>query len=126
MQLKESCLYVKDLDHAERFYHRILQLPIISRAEGRHIFFRAGSVVLLCFLPEVTKKEEHLPPHFGYGQQHLAFEVSEDEYDFWKNRIIAEKIEMIHEEKWSRGKRSFYFHDFDKNLVEIVMTGLWD
>jgi len=53
-------------------------LSIIGFVENRHIFFRAGSSVLLCFNPETTKKEERLPPHFGTGQLHFAFEAPND------------------------------------------------
>ena len=80
-QIKETCLYVNDLDQTAEFYLNILELPLISRSEGRHIFFRCGSSVLLCFLNTATIAEETLPPHYAVGRQHLAFEVTVDEYE---------------------------------------------
>lgn len=125
-QVKETCIYVKDLKKTQKFYQEILGLPLIGSRSGRHVFFRAGTSVLLCFNPEETKKEDILPPHFGYGPQHLAFEVAIEEYQPWKDKLTAAGVEIIHEQIW-RGKYfSFYFHDPDGHLVEIVQEGMWD
>jgi len=125
-QIKETSLYIEDLEAAFDFYHGKLGLPLISRAEERHIFFRAGTSVLLCFISDATSKETRLPPHFGGGNQHLAFEVSPQEYDSWKKKVRDQSIEIIHEETWTRGLRSFYFKDPEENLLEIVEEGMWD
>jgi len=125
-QIKETSLYIEDLEAAFDFYHSKLGLPLISRAEERHIFFRAGTSVLLCFISDATSKETRLPPHFGGGNQHLAFEVSPQEYDSWKKKVRDQSIEIIHEETWTRGLRSFYFKDPEENLLEIVEEGMWD
>ena len=125
-QIKETSLYIQDLDLANEFYHLKLGLPLISRIEGRHIFFRAGTSVLLCFIPESTRTEQGLPPHFGGGDQHIAFEVAQVDYGDWKSKIIKEGIKIIHEESWSRGHRSFYFRDPENNVLEIVEEGMWD
>ncbi|MFC0658001.1 VOC family protein [Mongoliitalea lutea] len=45
-QIKEVCLYISDLDVAEDFYGDVLEMPVISKVEGRHIFFRCGTSVL--------------------------------------------------------------------------------
>ena len=76
-KIKETCLYINDLDLAERFYHHILEMPLISKEDQRHVFFKCGDSVLLCFLTEVTKNDSNLPPHYAYGKQHIAFEVAE-------------------------------------------------
>ena len=55
IKIKDTCLYIKDLERAREFYHEILELPLISYVEGKHIFFRAGSSVLLCFNPDDSK-----------------------------------------------------------------------
>lgn len=125
-QVKENCLYVSDLDRSLDFYHQKLGLPLISHVEGRHVFFRAGSSVLLCFLPEVTRAETKLPPHFAYGSQHLAFEVRTDEYDIWKKRLEEQDIEVVHEQHWKDDLYSLYFHDPDGHLLEIVPPRIWD
>lgn len=125
-QVKENCLYVSDLERTRHFYHHNLGLPLISHVEGRHIFFRAGSSVLLCFLPEVTRAETKLPPHFAYGQQHLAFEVPAQEYAVWKKRLAEQEIEIVHEQYWKDDLYSMYFYDPDGHLLEIVPPHIWD
>lgn len=124
--IKETCLYVKDLEKCFHFYHDLLNLELISRVEGRHVFFRLGDGVLLCFDPDVTANETRLPPHYASGKQHIAFEVSAEDYDPWKRRINNHGIAIIHEEFWRDGINSFYFEDPDGNVLEIVQPGLWD
>ena len=125
-QIKETCLYIDNLGKAKHFYNELLGLPLISEVEGRHIFFRAGTSVLLCFIPEVTKAEENLPPHFAYGPQHLAFEVSLDEYESWNRKIKDLNIAITHVQEWKDGLKSFYFDDPFGNVLEIVPNGIWD
>ncbi len=125
-QIKETCLYISNLDISESFYNGKLGLPVISKVNHRHIFFRAGSSVLLCFLPEVTKNEQQLPPHFAYGKQHIAFETSPDEYTGWKKLISEKGIAITHEQEWKDGLQSFYFEDPDGHVLEIVPKGIWE
>lgn len=125
-QVKECCLYVENLEATENFYHGTLELPLISKAPGRHVFFRAGTTVLLCFNPRVTETEESLPPHFAYGKQHIAFEVSAAEYDKIKEKIILKGINITHTQKWGNKGESFYFEDPNGHVLEIVPEGLWD
>ncbi|MBD1397921.1 VOC family protein [Pontibacter sp. JH31] len=125
-QIKETCLYVTDLERTRQFYQDKLGLHVIGEVEGRHIFFRAGRSVLLCFIAEMSEKGGTLPPHFGSGQLHLAFEVSRAEYDGWKKRIEEAGIAIEQEYDWGRDFLSFYFRDPDKHLLEIVMEGMWE
>lgn len=125
-QIKETCLYVNDLEASKKFYNGKLGLEVITKVENRHIFFRAGSSVLLCFLPEATRTESSLPPHFASGHIHLAFEVSAEEYDLWKEKIQRENIEIIQEQSWGKRLKSFYFRDPDGHLLEIIPVGIWE
>lgn len=125
-QIKETCLYVTDLARTRAFYEGKLGLECFSEVEGRHIFFRAGRSVLLCFIAEATKSDESLPPHFGYGQQHFAFECTQTDYDAWRQKLVDADIPIVQDVTWPRGGRSFYFHDPDMNVAEIVEEGIWD
>ncbi len=125
-QIKETCLYINDLAKAIQFYNGLLGLPLISEVKERHAFFRAGTSVLLCFIPEVTKEEDKLPAHFAYGPQHLAFEVPQNEYKDWCQKIINANIAITHEQEWKRGLMSFYFEDPFGNVLEIVPNGIWE
>lgn len=126
IQIKENCLYVKDLNKTRQFYEELMNFEVISFVKGRHVFFRSGSSVLLCFVPEVTKAEKNLPPHFAYGPQHLAFEVPVNEYSSWKNRLIESNINIVHEQHWKGDIYSFYFYDPDQHLLEIIIPGMWE
>ena len=50
----ETCLYVSDLEAAERFYRDVLGLEFDSRQPGRHVFLRLGTQMLLLFLFNAT------------------------------------------------------------------------
>ena len=117
---------MKDLEATRHFYHDLLTLPLITLAEGRHVFFRAGSSVLLCFIADKTLQEPELPPHGATGSIHFAFEVEQQEYAAALQTISDSKIPILHHHKWPNGRRSFYFHDPDGNVVEVVEKGLWD
>jgi catechol 2,3-dioxygenase-like lactoylglutathione lyase family enzyme len=124
-QVKEIALYVKDLEKSKEFYHHLLGFDIIGEVKDRHIFFRVGSSVLLCFNPEATRQDTILPPHFAYGHQHIAFEVPQEEYESWKIKITALEIQIVHEHDWGKGFQSFYFKDVDDHVLEIVPAGMW-
>lgn len=125
-KIKETCLYVAELERTRHFYQEKLGLEVIGEVKGRHIFFRAGSSVLLCFIPEISKRGGTLPPHFGSGQLHLAFEVAPEEYENWKEKIKNSDIPIEQEYDWGKGFLSFYFRDPDQHLLEVVMEGMWE
>ena len=126
-KIKETCLYVHDLEKVRQFYHELLELPIINYDLGKHIFFKLGSSVLLCFNPEDSKNKVSPPGHFGGGKQHVAFEVSNSDYAKVKQDIAAKGIKIIDEVVWKSGAESFYFEDPEGNILEIVPDeGIWD
>lgn len=125
-QIKETCIYTTDLNAAKKFYHDLLGLPVIGEAEGRHIFFRAGSSVLLCFNPDDSRLKKSPPAHFSEGKYHFAFEVAPDEYEKQKQEIIQKGIAVTDTLIWKNGQESFYFNDPVGNVVEIVPEGIWD
>jgi len=125
-KIKETCLYVKDLAESKAFYHGKLGFKVIGELEGRHVFFRVGSSVLLCFIAEVSEKSGSLPPHFGSGHLHLAFEVEKEQYRPWKQKVQNLGIPIEQEYNWGGGFLSFYFRDPDEHLLEIIMEGMWE
>ncbi|WP_299759872.1 VOC family protein [uncultured Pontibacter sp.] len=125
-KIKETCLYVQNLDASKDFYHNKLGFKVIGEVAGRHVFFRAGASVLLCFNPEASKESKNLPPHFGSGQLHLAFEVEQQQYEPWKQKVQDLGIAIEQEFDWGGGFLSFYFRDPDEHLLEVVMEGMWE
>ena len=125
-RIKETCIYVTDLKATRDFYSYKLQLPLISYVEERHVFFKAGDSVLLCFIADKTMQETELPPHGATGIIHFAFEVPRKEYDDALQEVQNAGITILHQQRWKDSLRSFYFHDPDKNLLEIIEEGLWE
>ena len=127
LKIKETCLYIRDLEKAKTFYHEVLELPVISYVEGRHLFLRAGQSVLLLFNPEDSRGKTSPPAHYGGGKQHFAFEVTSKSYADAKEEISKKGIEIIDEITWQSGKESFYFNDPEGNVLEVLpQSGIWD
>jgi len=103
----------------------MLGLPVISFVKDKHIFFRAGRSVLLCFNPDDSKMKSSPPGHFGEGKFHFAFEVSPEMYASHKLEIEKQGIPIIDRVVWNTGQESFYFNDPDGNVLEIVPEGIW-
>lgn len=125
-QIKETCLYVSDLEKTRAFYSEQLGLEIISFVDNSHVFFRAGSSVLLCFLPEVSATKQSPPPHYAQGKQHIAFEAPAGHYEALLRAVQERDISVYHHETWPGGARSFYFDDPDGHVLEVVEQGMWD
>lgn len=125
-RIKETCIYVTDLEKTKAFYLGTLGLPLISLVPERHVFFRAGESVLLCFIAAQTENEKQLPPHGARGSVHFAFEVDTQQYAAALHKIKEAGIAILHQHTWKQQLRSFYFHDPDQNLVEVIEEGLWE
>lgn len=125
LKIKETCLYIHDLEAAKAFYNGKLGLEIIHYQPEKHIFFRAGQSVLLCFNPDDSKVKTSPPPHFAEGNQHFAFEVKQSDYLKCKSRIESLNIRIIDKLVWKSGQESFYFNDPEGNVLEIVPVGVW-
>src|SRR5919112_331497 len=102
-RIKETCIYVSDLDGTKAFYSGKLGLEVISLVQGRHVFFRAGDSVLLCFVAAQTEKEKELPPHGAKGSVHFAFEVNKEDYPLALQQVKAAGIPILHEHTWKAG-----------------------
>lgn len=124
----ESALYASDLPSAEEFYRRVFGLEVIGRAEGRHVFLRCGSGVLLIFDPDATSAANGgVPPHGARGPAHLAFEIGagEDDIAAWRERLRQEGIPVEAEVEWPHGGRSLYLRDPAGNSIELAPRAIW-
>lgn len=127
----ESALYVDDLDAAEAFYGGILGLKRITRAEGRHVFFRCGDGVLLLFVTAATEippppdAKLPVPPHGTRGQGHLCFRASSEEIAEWKDHLVANGVRIEADFEWPSGGRSIYFRDPAGNSIEFAEPRIW-
>lgn len=127
----ESALYVTDLDAAERFYGTVIGLERIGAVEGRHVFFRCGTGILLLFDAEATRQKPQpgaklpVPPHGAVGEGHLCFSASAGEIDGWKARFESHGIAIEADFEWPKGGRSIYVRDPSGNSIEFAEPRIW-
>jgi catechol 2,3-dioxygenase-like lactoylglutathione lyase family enzyme len=127
----EASVYVDDLDAAESFYGALLGLDRIVRVDGRHVFFRCGSGVVLAFVAAVTREPHSgdalpVPPHGSDGPGHVCFSVAARDLDQLVERCRAEGVEIESDFHWPHGPRSVYVRDPAGNSVEFAEPNLWD
>ena len=131
LAILETCLYVDDLDAAEKFYRDVLGLEFLMREEGRHVFFRCNGSMLLIFNPQRTRIDNpagnpsEIPRHGAVGEGHIAFSAPASELEDWKKRLGEAGVSIESEVEWPNGNRSFYFRDPSGNSLEIAVRGLW-
>jgi catechol 2,3-dioxygenase-like lactoylglutathione lyase family enzyme len=125
----ETCLYVDDLDAAERFYRDVLGLEPFSRSRGRHVFFRCGPQVFLVFRPEATRRTDEsgpgVPPHGAEGPGHVAFALNEEDVARWREHLEKNGVGVETEIAWPAGGYSIYFRDPAGNSVELATPRMW-
>jgi catechol 2,3-dioxygenase-like lactoylglutathione lyase family enzyme len=126
----ETCLYVDDLARAERFYVDVLGLELVSRQEGRHVFFRCGQAMVLLFNPKASRVENshdglQIPTHGAVGPGHVAFRVNEAELPRWQTHLESHGVAIERTMDWPGGGRSLYFRDPAGNSLELAMPQIW-
>src|SRR5688572_12782726 len=100
----ETCLYVRDLVEAERFYTNVLGLDFYSRKPGRHVFFRCGNSMVLLFNPEVSgESDSTLPVHGCIGAGHVAFATSAEELELWIDQLANAGVAIEKQIEWPGG-----------------------
>lgn len=126
----EAALYVDDLDAARRFYGGTLGLEEVIAAEGRHVFFRCGSTIVLLFRAEATRVPTDnarlpVPPHGADGPGHLCFAADGRALEEWRSHLLSEGIGIEADFRWPNGARSIYVRDPAGNSVEFAEPKLW-
>lgn len=110
---------VKSLDVAEKFYCGLLGMERIRRT-GHMLFLRCNQTSFVC-----TLSENPIDPNKGDRHEiHTAFTMSSEDYDKAKIELAERGIRVFKEEPARtsgtfRG-RSAYFHDPDRNVIEII------
>ena len=124
-RILETILYVDDLDAAESFYRDILGLELYSRKDDLFAFFKLGDAMLLLFEPGAASAGRSVPAHGAHGPGHACFAMPEPDLDLWKQRLVAQDIEIEQEVTWPGGQRSFYFRDPAGNSLELATPKIW-
>ncbi|WP_425099007.1 VOC family protein [Tropicibacter sp. S64] len=126
----EAALYVDDLDAAHAFYGGLLNLPLITRVDGRHAFYRAGETVVLLFLPEATAVPPGegalpVPTHGAHGPGHLCFACPGEDLGTMRHHLESHGIAIESDFHWPHGPRSLYVRDPAGNSIEFADPTLW-
>ena len=126
LHLLETALYATNLNAMEQFYQTVLQLPLYSKENNRHLFFKLPNGMLLIFNPETTiQAGKTVPPHGATGSGHVAFAVAEAQLPEWRKRLHEYGVAIEKEVHWPGGGASIYFRDPAGNSVEITTPRIW-
>ena len=128
--VKETSLYVDDLERAMAFYKDVLGLCSLFEDQrmcaldvaGRHVLllFRRGASLVESQLPGGT-----IPAHDGAGPIHAAFAIDRDELAEWDAHLQSHGVTIVSRVTWPRGGQSIYFHDPDDHVLELLTPGVW-
>lgn len=122
----ETCLYVDDLDAAERFYATVLGLELDAKVSGRHVFFRCGNGMFLLFDPRTTSQPSgNFPTHGSHGPGHAAFATMPAEIPAWREQLRRHGVPIEAEVTWPGGGQSLYFRDPAGNSLELATPNIW-
>jgi catechol 2,3-dioxygenase-like lactoylglutathione lyase family enzyme len=109
---------VTDLDASEAFYTGILGLTRVRR-NAHMVFMRCDRSYFV-----LTLSENPINPNVGDKHDiHTAFVVRGANYDNMKKLLAEKGIRVFKEEDREHGTfrgRSAYFHDPDRNVIEIM------
>ncbi|VEA66868.1 Metallothiol transferase fosB 2 [Serratia plymuthica] len=126
----ETVLYVRDIERADAFYQRVLQLPAMVANERFRAYNVGDQSVLLLFiegdsLNGARYPEGYIPPHDGNGPLHIGLAVAKEQLPHWELHLMAHNIEIEGRMTWEHGGESIYFRDPDGHLLELVTPGIW-
>ncbi|MCC7250410.1 VOC family protein [Hyphomicrobium sp.] len=125
----ETVLYAGDLAAAEAFYNRLLGLEPYARNEGRHVFYKLESQMLLIFNPEATRKPAGgplpVPSHGAEGEGHVCFSASPVGIEAWRHLLDDMGLAIEADFEWPAGGRSIYVRDPAGNSVEFAEPRIW-
>jgi catechol 2,3-dioxygenase-like lactoylglutathione lyase family enzyme len=125
-KLKEAHLLVKNLRKAISFYQDILGFRTQSYVKEKHAVFVAGSTMLVCHLAKSTNEDGQSLIQLSYPNQHIVLESKANEYETNKEEMAYHDIVILQETVRESGKRSFFIHDPDMNLIEITEYNAWE
>ena len=128
--LKETCLYVDDLQRAKEFYERVFGFKALVEDSRFCALDIAGKHVLLLFVRGASANGAEvpggsIPAHDGAGPIHVGFAVDTQELPGWESHLAAHGIQIVSRITWPKGGRSVYFHDPDGHLLELLTPGVW-
>ena len=111
----------------EAFYADVLGLPVMSKQLPVFVFLRVShDSVLLIFDPDESAGSREVPSHGAKGPGHVAFSITHDDLQPWRDRLAVHNIDIEQEVTWPNGAQSIYFRDPANNSIELVTSEIWD
>jgi catechol 2,3-dioxygenase-like lactoylglutathione lyase family enzyme len=111
---------VSDLEVSKKFYTELLGLTFLRHSPAfEMMFLKAGNDYLVLCRSETPIK----PNADGKRRVHHAFAIEPVAYDAAKEFLHENGVEIIDEEVREGGTfpgRQFYFHDPDRNVIELT------
>ena len=129
--LRETSVYVEDLDRAQHFYQRVFGFELFLRDERMAALALPGASILLLFArggsaaPTPTEGGGDIPAHDGGGAVHLCLGMPLGELAAWETHLRALGVPVESRVTWPRGGTSLYLRDPDGSLLELATPGLW-
>jgi catechol 2,3-dioxygenase len=126
-RLGHVLISVRDLEKSKDFYTRLLGFKVLEQDPGHGgLFLSIGGLgntfdLFQCTNPEaVATADEDLAGRNGLGVRHIAFAVeTEDDLRDAYFALHSEGVPILRAIDHV-SQKSIYFHDPDKNLLEIV------
>lgn len=128
--IAEAVLYTDDLAASRRFFAETLGMPVAAEHAGMVGFDAGTAQLLLVFDREAAAADKHLPGgripgHRGDGPAHLAFHVSQAEFEAWREALGSAGVPILSDVRFGACGRSLYFNDPAGNVLELATPGLW-
>ncbi|MFX0543915.1 VOC family protein [Roseovarius sp. S1116L3] len=124
----ETALYASNLEETAEFYKDVIGLEEEVRVDGRHIFLRCKTSMILLFDPDATQQSGGkfpVPPHGAKGEGHVCFRAEPGGLEAWAAHLTAKQVEIEADFEWPNGARSIYVRDPAHNSVEFAEAKLW-
>ncbi len=126
MSLRHLALQVSDVGKSRDFYMALFGMTIVWAPDEENVYLSSGSDNLALHrsprlvAPIASPAAAH-PEHKG-ALDHFGFVVAcEADVDRMAERAKAFGVDIVHPVRRHRdGSYSFYFHDPDKNLIQIL------
>ncbi|MFD2611793.1 metallothiol transferase FosB [Paenibacillus gansuensis] len=119
--LNHVCFSVSDLEKSCRFWSEMMGAKLLVRGKSTAYFDLAGMWIALNMETEIPRKE------IEFSYTHLAFSVSEEELDVFKDRFKNNGVNLLPgRERDPRDARSVYFTDPDGHKLELHTGTLQD
>ena len=108
---------VRDLDKAVSFFQQIFSAVVVYDS-GKETFSLSPERFLLIGDLWIAVMEGEPLPEKTYN--HIAFSITDDEFDEYKERLAKAGVEMREGRSRIAGEgRSLYFYDLDNHLFEL-------